>query len=372
MPAAPPGAVHLAAQGARVDLRVVQAAATIGPTFDADTVSAVVGDPDARRPSSSPSSPPKASSSRANRPPAPTASGTPSCVTRHTRPRSSTYGGRPTRASRRRSPRQRRRAGPRRQAPRPGGAGRARPPRSTSPPAGRAGPWSARRGDPAAHPRHRAAGADCRLGRPRPARAHRPDAPGASVSCDVGVRRAGRAGGPPSGRGARRRGSGRDRRCCPRSSPSGPTGSCTGVRHGARAHRPPRRDGPTRTSTRGSTPEVEACFGWQQFYEADFAGCPHPLRERHGRLPRQPGGPEQSRPSGRCRTTRSPCPSSPCPASARPVATSPRRRAVGARGHRSGRGDRLPRGPFSLAFVKTFAAWNARFLGDVEKSRRLG
>ena len=32
----------------------------------------------------------------------------------------------------------------------------------------------------------------------------------------------------------------------------------------------------------------------------------------------------------------------------------------------------FPRGPFSLAFVKVFAAWNRRFMGRHEDARRLG
>jgi class 3 adenylate cyclase/tetratricopeptide (TPR) repeat protein len=119
------------------------------------------------------------------------------------------------------------------------------------------------------------------------------------------------------------------------------------------------------------TPEVEACVGWQQFYEADFeAARAHFEISMTGFL---------ARPPDQTISPFWPLPNDPIAVSliALSCVSTARGDLVEAekwedeairRAEQIG----FPRGPFSLAFVKTFAAWNARSFGDDEKSRRLG
>ena len=119
------------------------------------------------------------------------------------------------------------------------------------------------------------------------------------------------------------------------------------------------------------TPEVEACVGWQQFYEADFeAARAHFEISMTG---------FRARPPDQTVSPFWPLPNDPiavslialsCLSTARGDLVEAEQWEVEAirRAEQIG----FPRGPFSLAFVKTFAAWNARSFGDDEKSRRLG
>ena len=103
------------------------------------------------------------------------------------------------------------------------------------------------------------------------------------------------------------------------------------------------------------TPEVEACVGWQQFYEADFAGCPRPI-SRSAWPASAPG-----------RTDQTVSPFWPLPNDPIAVSLIALSCVSTARGDLAeaeqweleaiGRAEQIgfPRGPFSLAFVKTFA-----------------
>ena len=119
------------------------------------------------------------------------------------------------------------------------------------------------------------------------------------------------------------------------------------------------------------TPEVEACVGWQQFYAADFEAAREHFEIGMAGF--------RARPADQTVSPFWPLPNDPiavslvalsCVSTARGELVEARQWELEAirRAEQIG----FPRGPFSLAFVKTFAAWNARFLGDAEKSRRLG
>ncbi len=119
------------------------------------------------------------------------------------------------------------------------------------------------------------------------------------------------------------------------------------------------------------TPEVEACVGWQQFYAADFEGAREHFEIGMAGF--------RARPADQTISPFWPLPNDPiavslialsCVSTARGDLVEAGQWELEAirRAEQIG----FPRGPFSLAFVKTFAAWNARFLGDDQKSRRLG
>ena len=119
------------------------------------------------------------------------------------------------------------------------------------------------------------------------------------------------------------------------------------------------------------TPEVEACVGWQDFYAGRFAVArDHLERGMSGFLARRsdenvsPFWPLPNDPIAvsliglSCLST----------AQGEPAEAEQWERKAVQRAEEIG----FPRGPFSLAFVKTFAAWNRRFMGDHEDARRLG
>ncbi|HEU5242137.1 MAG TPA: adenylate/guanylate cyclase domain-containing protein, partial [Ornithinibacter sp.] len=119
------------------------------------------------------------------------------------------------------------------------------------------------------------------------------------------------------------------------------------------------------------TPEVEACFGWQQFYAADFQAARTHFEIGMAGF--------RARPEGQTVSPFWPLPNDPvavslvalsCVSTARGDLVEAQQWELEAIGRAEQIG--FPQGPFSLAFVKTFAAWNARFVGDDDKSRRLG
>jgi class 3 adenylate cyclase/tetratricopeptide (TPR) repeat protein len=119
------------------------------------------------------------------------------------------------------------------------------------------------------------------------------------------------------------------------------------------------------------TPEVEACVGWQEFYAGRFAVArDHLERGMAGFL---------ARPADETVSPFWPLPNDPiavsliglsCLSTAQgePAEAEQWERRAVQRAEDIG----FPRGPFSLAFVKTFAAWNRRFMGDEQDSQRLG
>jgi class 3 adenylate cyclase/tetratricopeptide (TPR) repeat protein len=118
-------------------------------------------------------------------------------------------------------------------------------------------------------------------------------------------------------------------------------------------------------------PEVESCAGWLEFYQGNLASArAHLERAVKGFAVRPPE--ESVSPFW-------PLPNDPIAVSDIALAcvsvvqgdTDEGRRweeAALARAEKIG----FPRGPFSLAFVKTYAAWIRRFLGDHDTSRALG
>jgi tetratricopeptide (TPR) repeat protein len=119
------------------------------------------------------------------------------------------------------------------------------------------------------------------------------------------------------------------------------------------------------------TPEVEACVGWQQFYEADFEAAREHFETGMAGF--------RARPADQMVSPFWPLPNDPvavslvalsCVSTARGDLVEAGQWELEAihRAEEIG----FPQGPFSLAFVKTFAAWNASFVGDDDKSRRLG
>lgn len=118
-------------------------------------------------------------------------------------------------------------------------------------------------------------------------------------------------------------------------------------------------------------PEVEACAGWQEFYEGH-------LDLARGHLERSMAG-FLTRPADHAVSPFWPLPNDPVAVSAialacvsmlqgDPAAAGRWERDALQRAEEIG----FPRGPFSLAFVKTYAAWIRRFGGDHEASWRLG
>jgi hypothetical protein len=118
-------------------------------------------------------------------------------------------------------------------------------------------------------------------------------------------------------------------------------------------------------------PEVEACAGWQEFYGGHFAlARDHLERGMAGFLPR---------PSDQTVSPFWPLPNDPIAVSLIALACVSTVQGEPAQAEQwelkaVQRAEEIgfPRGPFSLAFVKTFAAWNRRFMGDHEDSWRLG
>ena len=118
-------------------------------------------------------------------------------------------------------------------------------------------------------------------------------------------------------------------------------------------------------------PEVESCAGYQALYEGDLAGA-----QRHQQAAMDGFG---ARPPDQLVSPFWPLPNDPVAVSAVALAT------VGAvRGEpetvehwedvavRRAQEVGFPRGPFSLAFVKVYSAWNRRFLGDVRAAQAVG
>ncbi|MGB9375205.1 MAG: AAA family ATPase [Jiangellales bacterium] len=118
-------------------------------------------------------------------------------------------------------------------------------------------------------------------------------------------------------------------------------------------------------------PEVESCVGFQNLYEGDLAGAQTHLEAAMAGY--------EARPSDQLVSPFWPLPNDPVAVPAIALAT------VGAvRGdpdqaaHWEGvaieRAQEIgfPRGPFSLAFVKTYAAWNRRFLGEWRAAQAIG
>ena len=191
----------------------------------------------------------------------------------------------------------------------------------------------------------------------------------ASVRCP-GICRAGRPGGPSSRRGAGGAARGAPGGAALAHRHLGLLARARRSRHDARAHRAPRRHGP-----RGRLLVVQPRGGGVRRVAAVLRGPTSrlPVRIFEISMDRLPGPAEDQAISPFW-----PLPNDPIAVSLIALSCISTARgdlveaAVGARGHPSSRADRVPRGPFSPAFVKTFAAWNARFVGDDEKSRRLG
>ena len=286
----------------RVDLRVVQAAATIGPAFDADTVAAVVGDQHLVDEQLAVLTAegviePGDQAARAYR-------------FRHALMRDAAYETQVLDVRRLTHARVAEALGARQAEPALIAkhldlAGRSRRPLpSTSSPV-RPSRAVERVEATVALASHRARGADSRSA-DRDLRAHRSDAPGSQRQCDVRVCRAGRPGGPSS-----RRAADGAARGAPEVLPSLIAIWAYWLVHGGVATTRAlieRLAGMVHEDVYSwFTPEVEACVGWQQFYEADFeAAGAHFEIGMAGFLARPRTRP--SRPSGRCPTTRSPCP----------------------------------------------------------------
>lgn len=118
-------------------------------------------------------------------------------------------------------------------------------------------------------------------------------------------------------------------------------------------------------------PEVQACAGWLQLYEGNLGSAQaHLERAMKGFL---------ARPRDENVSPFWPLPNDPIAVSAIALAcVSTLRGERDSAGHwerealRRANEVGFPRGPFSLAFVKTYAAWIRRFLGDHEGARSLG
>ena len=118
-------------------------------------------------------------------------------------------------------------------------------------------------------------------------------------------------------------------------------------------------------------PEVEACAGWQHFYEGQVDHARAHLRRAVKGF--------QARPDDQMVSPFWPLPNDPVAVSYMALAC-----LAAMRGELDQRSDwearalarseqvGFPRGPFSLAFVKTYSAWLHRWLGDVDASWRLG
>ncbi len=118
-------------------------------------------------------------------------------------------------------------------------------------------------------------------------------------------------------------------------------------------------------------PEVEACAGWQHFYEGQIDHAGEHLRRAvegfEARPPDQRVSPFWPLPNDPVAVSYS---ALACVAAMRgdlEAMTDHERRAL-ARAEEIG----FPRGPFSRAFVQTYRAWLHRWLGDAATSRRLG
>jgi tetratricopeptide (TPR) repeat protein len=118
-------------------------------------------------------------------------------------------------------------------------------------------------------------------------------------------------------------------------------------------------------------PEVEACAGWLEFYEGHLASAQaHLERGMEGFL---------ARPADQTVSPFWPLPNDPIAVSAIALACVSAVRGEPDKAERweheaLRRAEQIgfPSGPFSLAFVKTYAAWIRRFLGDHEASRQMG
>lgn len=118
-------------------------------------------------------------------------------------------------------------------------------------------------------------------------------------------------------------------------------------------------------------PEVESCAGWLDFYQGHLESAQHHLeRALEGFDLRSPG--EEVSPFW-------PLPNDPVAVSAIALACVNTVRGQSAEADRREReaihraeAIGFPRGPFSLAFVKTYSAWMRRFLGQHDASRLLG
>jgi len=118
-------------------------------------------------------------------------------------------------------------------------------------------------------------------------------------------------------------------------------------------------------------PEVESCAGWLDFYEGH-------LESAQAHLERGMAG-FQARPADQTVSPFWPLPNDPIAVSEIALACV---NTVRGEKERADHWEReavmraeeigFPRGPFSLAFVKTYAAWIRRFLGDHDASRLLG
>ena len=231
------------------------------------------------------------------------------------------------------------------------------PPRSTCWPRRRSSPAGPTRRRPGCSPAPWTCYVPPGVGGARPERADRPDAAGPERVVDAGLRRRGRPGRPPSCRGAGH----------PTGQPS--RGAALAHRHLgvlvhqrraghlAWAHRPapgPRLAG--RPSTGSSRRWSRAPAGRSSSRATSTTPAPTRRAPWRASSPARPSS--RSRRSGRSRTTRSPCRPSPWPAW-RTLQGEPdeayRWEATGA----STRADHIgfPRGPLSLAFVKTYGAW---------------
>ncbi len=118
-------------------------------------------------------------------------------------------------------------------------------------------------------------------------------------------------------------------------------------------------------------PEVEVCLGFQALYEGD-------LRSAQEHLERSMAG-FRARPPDEVVSVFWPLPNDPVAVGAVALATAsavrgdPERVAEWEReAVRRAEAIGFPRGPFSLAFVKTYSAWNRRFLGDWAGSQAIG
>lgn len=118
-------------------------------------------------------------------------------------------------------------------------------------------------------------------------------------------------------------------------------------------------------------PEVESCAGWLDFYEGH-------LESAQTHLERGMAG-FQARPADQTVSPFWPLPNDPIAVSEIALACASTVRGESDKADhwereavRRAEEIGFPRGPFSLAFVKTYAAWIRRFLGDDDASRLLG